>query len=223
MKFRLSVSNAVVLFGVITALGLAALIFASGYALQQLRVGGPLYSQIKLGNDLVADILPPPEYVLEAYLEATLALREPETIAERTKRLVQLRKDYDERREYWSKSDLDSGLKLVKVVRTSAEGTDRRASMRHPVDVAAVIQHSGRKLQARLLDISEGGAKISCQPRLELNTAGQIEIQGIALPIGFVVRATTQDTASLEVTAEGAARDQYHSWLSRRTGGQVAA
>jgi methyl-accepting chemotaxis protein len=663
MKFRLSVSNAIVLFGVITALGLAALFFASGYALQQLRVGGPLYGQIKLGNDLVADILPPPEYVLEAYLEATLALREPETLAARTERLVQLRKDYDERREYWSTSDLDATLKrlltekshaevtkfwaiiqdeflpamvgknqsaaetsyrklqsvyaahravideivkkanddnttlettaanmnakfsvmvwtvsgvvmlilalgilgiaigvirpvvrmtavmkrladgdlnidipsvarrdevgsmakaveifkraavenlrlqseqiktvdkaaiaqrdamramaetveretghsvetvgaatrevanvavgltdlasnlsknsqavataseealansqtvsaaaeelsasireigsqirrastvtntavkssmkaqetiqslsavvskvaemsgnigsiasqtnllalnatieaarageagrgfavvasevkslshqtansteeinrlvgeiqlatqaavdavghigneinevdqvataiaaaieqqqaatreiarsieesarsnrdvsskienvshdavelnaraaevqhtiagaadsvaalrsvLVKVVRTSTEGTDRRASMRYPVDVAAVIQHSGRKLQARLLDISEGGAKITCQPGLELNTAGQIEIQGIALPIGFVVRGATKDTASLEVTVEGAAREQYHSWLSRRTGGRMAA
>jgi methyl-accepting chemotaxis protein len=121
MKIRLSVSSAIVLFGVITALGLAALIATSGYALQQLHVGGPLYNQIKLGNDLVADILPPPEYVLEAYLEATLALRQPETVAERTKRLVQLRKDYDERREYWSKSDLDAGLKQLLIEKSDAE------------------------------------------------------------------------------------------------------
>jgi methyl-accepting chemotaxis protein len=121
MKLRLSVSSAMMLFGIITALGLAALIFTSGYALQQLRVGGPLYTQIKLGNDLVADILPPPEYVIEAYLEATLALREPETVAERTKHLDQLRKDYDERREYWSKSDLDSGLKQLLIEKSDAE------------------------------------------------------------------------------------------------------
>jgi hypothetical protein len=43
----------------------------------ELRVGGPLYPKIKLGNDLVADILPRPAYVIKAYLEATLALREP--------------------------------------------------------------------------------------------------------------------------------------------------
>ena len=113
MKFRLSVSNAIVLFGIIAALGLAALFLTSGYALQQLRVGGPLYSQIKLGNDLIADILPPPAYVLEAYLEATLALREPETVAARTERLAQLRKDYDERREFWGKSDLDPASKAL--------------------------------------------------------------------------------------------------------------
>ena len=121
MKLRLSISNAIVLFGVVTVLGLAALMFSSGYALRQLRVGGPLYTQIKLGNDLIADILPPPEYVLEAYLEATLALREPETVAARTERLAQLRKDYDERRDYWSKSDLDAGLKSLLTDKSDAE------------------------------------------------------------------------------------------------------
>jgi methyl-accepting chemotaxis protein len=121
MKLRLSVSNAIVLFGVVAALGLAALLFTSGYALQQLRIGGPLYSQIKLGNDLIADILPPPAYVLEAYLEATLALREPDSVAERKERLAQLRKDYDERREYWSKSDLDPALKTLLIDTSDAE------------------------------------------------------------------------------------------------------
>jgi methyl-accepting chemotaxis protein len=121
MKLRLSVSNAIVLFGVVAALGLSALFFTSGYALQQLRVGGPLYSQIKLGNDLIADVLPPPAYVLEAYLEATLALREPETVAARKDRLVQLRKDYDERREYWGKSDLDPSLKALLIDKSHAE------------------------------------------------------------------------------------------------------
>jgi hypothetical protein len=35
-------------------------IATSVYGLSQLKVGGPLYNQIKLGNDLIADILPPP-------------------------------------------------------------------------------------------------------------------------------------------------------------------
>lgn len=123
MKFRLSVSNAISLFGVVAALGFLAVFFASGYALSQLRVGGPLYSQIKSGNDLIADILPPPAYVLEAYLEATLALQEPETISTRTERLGQLRKEYDERRAYWEKSDLDPAIKSLLTERSHAEVT----------------------------------------------------------------------------------------------------
>jgi methyl-accepting chemotaxis protein len=121
MKIRLSVSSAIILFGVITAVGLTAILLTSGYALQQLRVGGPLYSQIKLGNDLVADILPPPEYVIESYLEATLALRDPSTVAARRERLVQLHKDYDERRDFWSKSDLERSIKSKLTIASDAE------------------------------------------------------------------------------------------------------
>jgi len=77
MTIRVSISGAILAFGIVTAVGLAAMLATSTFALNQLRVGGPLYSQIKLGNDLVADILPPPAYVLEGYLEATLALRDP--------------------------------------------------------------------------------------------------------------------------------------------------
>src|SRR3979411_2628584 len=121
MKFRLSVSNAIVLFGGVAALGLAALLFTSGYALNQLRVGGPLYSQIKLGNDLVADILPPPVYVLEAYLEATLALREQSRLSAHQERLKQLHKEYDERRDFWGKSEIDASTKKKLTADSDAE------------------------------------------------------------------------------------------------------
>jgi methyl-accepting chemotaxis protein len=121
MKLRLSVSGAITVFGIVAAFGLAALIFTSGYALQQLRVGGPLYSQIKLGNDLIADVLPPPAYVLEAYLEATLALREPETVAARAERLTQLRKDYNDRHDYWRRSKLDPVSKAMLTEKSDVE------------------------------------------------------------------------------------------------------
>jgi hypothetical protein len=41
----------------------------------------------------VADILPPPEYVIESFLEATLALHNPADLAARRDRLVQLKKE----------------------------------------------------------------------------------------------------------------------------------
>src|SRR5258708_20390370 len=96
MKSRITISRAIFAFGILTIAGLIAVILASNFALSQLKVGGPLYNKIKLGNDLVADILPPPEYVIEAYLEATLALQDPSSVPPRRARLVQLKKDYDE-------------------------------------------------------------------------------------------------------------------------------
>jgi len=121
MRLRITISRAILAFGMLTVLGLLAVIFASNYALSQLKVGGPIYNKIKLGNDLVADILPPPEYVIEAYLEATLALQDPSSLAAHRDRLDQLKKDYDERRDFWSKSDLDTALKTKLVEKSHGD------------------------------------------------------------------------------------------------------
>lgn len=121
MKIRLSLSSAIIAFGIALAIGFTAVVSTSLYALRELKVGGPLYSDIKLGNDLIADILPPPEYVIEAYLEATLAMREPDQLAAHGERLVQLRKDYDERKAYWTASSLSADLKRALVSRSDAE------------------------------------------------------------------------------------------------------
>jgi methyl-accepting chemotaxis protein len=121
MTRRLSISSAIIAFGILLVLGFAAVVASGAYALRELKVGGPLYSDIKLGNDLVADILPPPAYVLEAYLEATLAMREPDQLAVHGERLVQLRKDYDDRKAFWSGSSLSPDLKTVLIIKSDAE------------------------------------------------------------------------------------------------------
>ncbi|MGJ4948631.1 methyl-accepting chemotaxis protein [Bradyrhizobium sp. HKCCYLS20291] len=121
MKTRLSISAIIAVFGLVLALGFGAVVLTSAYALRELKVGGPLYSKIKLGNDLVADILPPPEYVLEAYLEATLALRNPKNADEHVKKLAQLKKDYEDRKTFWAGSALEPDLKTLLVDRSDAE------------------------------------------------------------------------------------------------------
>src|ERR1700758_130513 len=90
MKLRLSISTAIIVFGLLLIVGFASVVLTGAYALRELKVGGPLYAGIKLGNDLVADILPPPAYVIEAYLEATLAMRDQDNLDAHQKRLTQL-------------------------------------------------------------------------------------------------------------------------------------
>jgi methyl-accepting chemotaxis protein len=121
MKLRLSISTAIIAFGLLLAVGFASVVLTGTYALRELKVGGPLYAGIKLGNDLVADILPPPAYIIEAYLEATLALREPKNTEPHEKKLTQLKKDYDDRRAFWTKSDLQPSLKTMLVDKSDAE------------------------------------------------------------------------------------------------------
>ena len=81
-------------------------------SLREVQINGPLYNRLVEGKDLVADILPPPKYILEANLvvhELVLA-QNPAQIADLEGRLHQLQKDYDERHAVWDKADLDASL-----------------------------------------------------------------------------------------------------------------
>src|SRR5262245_40107698 len=104
MSIRLKIATAVNLFGVLVGIGFVAVIWTALMAITELKVGGPVYTRIVAGKDLIADILPPPEYIIEPYLEATLALNDPKSLGARKERLAQLRKDYGARHDYW-KSD----------------------------------------------------------------------------------------------------------------------
>jgi methyl-accepting chemotaxis protein WspA len=82
----------------------------SGYTLQQVRVMGPIYQQIDLGNDLIADVLPPPQYIIESYLIA-LQLKDETDLARRQSLIERgnaLRVEYDSRQEFW-KRELEPG------------------------------------------------------------------------------------------------------------------
>ncbi len=96
--------------GVLVA-GCLVMLATTQYALHTLKVGGDIYRQIVLGKDLVADILPPPEYILESYLEVTLALADPKSVDARRERLKVLRKDYDTRHQYWLDQDFDRAIR----------------------------------------------------------------------------------------------------------------
>ncbi len=121
MKLRLNVAQAMSAFGLVVLSGFVAILWTSSAALKELKVGGPVYQEIVLGKDLIADILPPPEYIIEAYLEATLAVKDPASMPEHAKRLVQLRKDYDLRHEYWLDQEFRTDIKDDLVNKSDAE------------------------------------------------------------------------------------------------------
>jgi methyl-accepting chemotaxis protein len=108
---KINIKTGITIFGIAVAIGFAAVLFAGNAALSKLKVGGPVYSQILLGKDLVADILPPPEYILESYLETTLALQDRTGLAEHKARLAQLHKDYDQRQLYWQQAPIDGSVR----------------------------------------------------------------------------------------------------------------
>lgn len=80
--------------------------------LNELKVSGPVYQKITQSKDLVADILPPPEYILESYL-VVFQIMAAENAGEQEKltaRLKDLKKEFDSRHEFWSKQDLEKSI-----------------------------------------------------------------------------------------------------------------
>jgi methyl-accepting chemotaxis protein len=95
-----TVALAVAAMAMATALT-AALLLA---ALQELKVNGPVYQEIRRGTDLTADILPPPLYVIEALLTLHELRDTPDPAAQaplRT-RLTRLSSEFADRETYWN-------------------------------------------------------------------------------------------------------------------------
>ncbi|CAL80271.1 putative methyl-accepting chemotaxis receptor/sensory transducer [Bradyrhizobium sp. ORS 278] len=199
MKTRLSISAMILAFGVVVAVGLGAVVATGIFAVRELKVGGPLYQNIKLGNDLVADILPPPEYVIESYLEATLALLDPSSLDARAARLADLKKEYDDRRTFWSSSALEPGLKSELVERSDAE-----------------VRRFWQVLERELMPALRGGdmpaAKLAYQRLTTAYSAHRTVIDGI------VARANRM-IAETEAVAAG--RDSTISWFGGVLSGLV--
>jgi methyl-accepting chemotaxis protein len=110
MAIRMRISALAKIAGIAVVTGFIAVVAAGQLGLHKLKVGGAIYEEIMLGNELVADILPPPAYIIESYLVATLALNDPKAVAQHKARIAQLRKDYEDRHAYWLKKDLGAEL-----------------------------------------------------------------------------------------------------------------
>src|SRR4051812_10648658 len=95
--------------GLVLLLGLGGVTAYSN--IEQIRIGGPIQTRNQQASDLIADILPPPEYVIEAYLEATLLHAHPAEYASHAERLAKLKADYELRHAYWLASDFDAAIR----------------------------------------------------------------------------------------------------------------
>jgi methyl-accepting chemotaxis protein len=106
--------------------GLALFAGITFSTLHQVQVRGPVYNRIVEGKDLVADILPPPCYIIESYLNAhqLASVRDKAQVPALVARAEQLQKDYHDRIGFWSQTLEASPLKTA-LVEDSAQSADR--------------------------------------------------------------------------------------------------
>jgi methyl-accepting chemotaxis protein len=90
---------------VVFTIGFSGFAYLASNTLSEVSVNGPVYAKIVQGKDLIADILPPPEYVIETYLNAYELVNEtdPAVRAKQIDHYKQLEKDYNQRHDYWVK------------------------------------------------------------------------------------------------------------------------
>ncbi|WP_299863612.1 HAMP domain-containing methyl-accepting chemotaxis protein [uncultured Hoeflea sp.] len=101
---KLNISRSLMLLAVTVTIGLTAAFGMKKYLYDQLKVTGPVYTEIVDSKDLLADILPPPLYVVESYLLANEMVVHPTMVAENTARIAELETDFNTRKAYWTGS-----------------------------------------------------------------------------------------------------------------------
>jgi methyl-accepting chemotaxis protein WspA len=81
--------------------------------LERVQVNGPIYHNIVNSKDVVADVLPPPEYIIETYLVTLRMTHEHDKVA--LQRLIEagrkLRSEYETRHAFWTGEALPTDLK----------------------------------------------------------------------------------------------------------------
>lgn len=106
-----TIARSLVAFGVAVSAGLFVSIGLQQSALERLKVNGPVYEQVVYGKDLIADILPPPLFVVESYMLSFEAAKFPELTDTNLAKIANLKGQYDERRAYWKTTRLPQALK----------------------------------------------------------------------------------------------------------------
>jgi len=109
-SLNITIKKKILFLIIIFILGFLLFSFYAIKTINIIKINGDLYSRIIQGKDIVADILPPPRYIIEAYLNVLMLTNTTDEIEQ--KKLLDaaqiLKTEYFERQEYWQKN-LEAG------------------------------------------------------------------------------------------------------------------
>ena len=99
--------------------GVAAFAAYALYTLGVVRINGPIYQGLAHDQELVADVLPPPSYVIESYLTASRILvaaqnNEMGSVNALVGQAASLQAQYETRHTYWTKTLASSTDKQIR-------------------------------------------------------------------------------------------------------------
>ncbi len=85
--------------------------------ISDIKINGKMYQEIVMGKDVIADILPPPQYIIEFHLTALELLDEQDSgkVDALINYSKKLKNDYDSRHEFWVNSLPEGDIKNILV------------------------------------------------------------------------------------------------------------
>jgi len=109
----MTIKSKLMLLGLCVFLALMTVSVVSYVSIEATKIKGDKYNEIILSKDLIADILPPPEYIIESRLVAYMMLeaKDEKNLNELITKIDALKKDYYERQTYWDENLKDIGLR----------------------------------------------------------------------------------------------------------------
>lgn len=109
---NLRIGTKLILIILVGTLGFVSFAGYTFYVINNIDINSPAYQDIQRDNDLIADILPPPLYIVESYLATLQIYHELEggdlrLINELMRKAEQLQVTYQTRHEYWLQVEAD--------------------------------------------------------------------------------------------------------------------
>jgi methyl-accepting chemotaxis protein len=164
-------------------IGFAIFGFATYKAMNTLNVNGPIYQRIVQGKDIIADVLPPPEYIIESYLVA-LQLAQVETPAQTSTlvaRFQTLKTEYETRHSYWLAQSLEQELHtpLLETAYQAAQTFYTEANQHYLPSIQAG-DHEGSKSSILKMYNAYEAHRAAIDEVVKLTTARNLEDESLA-------------------------------------------
>jgi signal transduction histidine kinase len=179
-----SMKTKVIVFVTVSALALLGLALNSFSTLNSVKVGSDAYNSVLASERLIADVLPPPAYLVEAYLTVQQIANntDPEFDAVLRDRLTKLEANYSERQDFYIDAISDEDM-------TQALKVDSQAPAREFFTI----------VQDQLLPAVDAGAYPTAQALA--NNELRIAYEEHRLAIDRVVELATEDSRNAEQNA----------------------
>lgn len=175
------------------------------HTLSQLKVNGPLYDEVVQSKDLIADILPPPNYIIESYLTVLeMTLPAADQVALRSK-LTRLQQEYQQRRQFWLQQPLSPSIsKGLQQADSYASQfyQDAATTTASPADInrlSALYQQHRQAIEqvVQLATAQVQQSETRARELISRNTLGSVGLFGLALGLVLWISVRLQRSIQL--------------------------